>query len=280
MAWVTLPDLIFSDIMMMVGLESLESLHRCRQVCSQWNEKILRDIWENQSKKKIMKERIEKNWDLEIFPKISYDIRRVSQPPGMIRKKRIVSNWGPGRLPSDEEISHAKWLEARGILATEKIERFIVKVQDVFKDAYHHEEENFAHNIEGQRVLMCTTSLAHYGLLGSVENMILRNLNLRGTPTKHMASLVSCVTHSLYIDKVQNCDLVSILTSLKCQELFITRQSLGREETRALVCAMESCVQVVKLATTSRPTSESSSKELNLGWKLNQTWTRPDLDLT
>ena len=110
MAWLTLPDLIFSDIMMMVGLESLESLHRCRQVCSQWNEKILRDIWENQSKKKIMKERIEKNWDLEIFPKISYDIRRVSQPPGMIRKKRIVSNWGPGRLPSDEEISHAKWL--------------------------------------------------------------------------------------------------------------------------------------------------------------------------
>ena len=30
---------------------------------------------------------------------------------------------------------------------------------------------------------------------------------------------------------------------------------------------------------TSRPTSESSSKELNLGCKLNQTWTRPDLDL-
>ena len=31
---------------------------------------------------------------------------------------------------------------------------------------------------------------------------------------------------------------------------------------------------------TSRPTSESSSKELNLGCKLNQTWTRPDMDLT
>ena len=31
---------------------------------------------------------------------------------------------------------------------------------------------------------------------------------------------------------------------------------------------------------TSRPTSESSSKELDLGCKLNQAWTRPDLDLT
>ena len=79
MAWVTLPDMIFSDIMMMVGLESLESLHRCRQVCSKWNEKILETIWENPSRKRIMKEKIERNW-------------------------------GPGMYPSDEEISHARWL--------------------------------------------------------------------------------------------------------------------------------------------------------------------------
>ena len=79
MAWLTLPELIVSDIMMIVGLESLVSLHRCRQVCSKWNENILRHIWGSQSKKKIMKERIERSW-------------------------------GPGRYPSDEEISHAKWL--------------------------------------------------------------------------------------------------------------------------------------------------------------------------
>ena len=79
MAWARLPDLIFSDIMLMVGLESLESLHRCRQVCSTWNEKILKDIWESQSRRKIMKERIERSW-------------------------------GPDMLPTDEEISHAKWL--------------------------------------------------------------------------------------------------------------------------------------------------------------------------
>ena len=76
MAWLTLPEPLFSDIMMMM---SLESLHRCRQVCKTWNEKILRDIWESKSKKRIMKARIEKNW-------------------------------GPGMFPSDEEISHAKWL--------------------------------------------------------------------------------------------------------------------------------------------------------------------------
>ena len=87
MAWLTLPDLIFSDIMMMVGLDSLECLHRCRQVCSQWNEMILDDIWENESKKKIMKERIE--W-----------------------------SWGPDMFPTDEEISHAKWLGDKAVVKT------------------------------------------------------------------------------------------------------------------------------------------------------------------
>ena len=79
MAWLTLPDLLFSDIMMMVGLESPESLLRCMKVCSKWNEMIMRDIWESPSKKKIMKERFERSW-------------------------------GPDMFPTDEEISNAKWL--------------------------------------------------------------------------------------------------------------------------------------------------------------------------
>ena len=79
LAGVTLPDEIFSDIMMMVGLESLDDLHRCRQVSSQWNKKISRFIWGSERNRKIMTERIEKNW-------------------------------GDDMLPTDEEISHAKWL--------------------------------------------------------------------------------------------------------------------------------------------------------------------------
>ena len=84
MAWLTLPELIFSDIMIMVGLESLNGLHRCRQVCKTWNELIIRVIWENKSKKQIMRERIERSW-------------------------------GPEMLPSNEEISRAKWLGDSGL---------------------------------------------------------------------------------------------------------------------------------------------------------------------
>ena len=74
-----MPDLALDDVMLMVGLESLESLHRCRQVCRTWNEKIMNNIWGNEAKKKIIKAKIEKNWR-------------------------------PGMCPSNEEISHAKWL--------------------------------------------------------------------------------------------------------------------------------------------------------------------------
>ena len=84
MAFNKLPTLIFSDIMMMVGLESLNGLHRCRQVCKTWNELTIQVIWENKSRKQIMREGIERNW-------------------------------GPGMLPTDEEISRAKWLGDGGL---------------------------------------------------------------------------------------------------------------------------------------------------------------------
>ena len=78
MAWLTLSDLLFSDILMMVGLESLglgvSTDHiRCRhrQVCSKWNEKILKDIRESQGRKKIMIERNERRRDPYMYCPVS-----------------------------------------------------------------------------------------------------------------------------------------------------------------------------------------------------------------
>ena len=80
-----LPEEILSEIWLMVGLESLESLHRCRQVCQTWNELLMKNIWEASSKKNIIAIRIQRNW-------------------------------GQGMLPSSEEISHARWLGKHRIL--------------------------------------------------------------------------------------------------------------------------------------------------------------------
>ena len=81
MAWAELPDLIFIDVMMKLGFESLEVLHKCRQVCKAWNNLILRDIYQSKNKRKI----------------------------GKILKERIEENWAPGNSPpSEDEISNAK----------------------------------------------------------------------------------------------------------------------------------------------------------------------------
>ena len=61
-------DLIFQEIMMMVGLDSLESLHRCRQVCTAWNSMIMQNIWERKSKRNIIKMRIQKIWASKKLP--------------------------------------------------------------------------------------------------------------------------------------------------------------------------------------------------------------------
>jgi len=94
---------------------------------------------------------------------------------------------------------------------------------------------------------MCGASLAHHGLLGSVNYLNLDDVDLRPVPDQHLASLASYVTSCFLISQVSGCDLVSLLTSLKCQELDMGLQSLGREETQALVEAMESGVERVLL---------------------------------
>ena len=85
-------DLIFQKIMMMVGIDSLESLHKCRQVCTTWNAMIIRNIWENPNKRNI------------IITSDSFNRHLVDF------KMRIERNWGLEILPSDEDISRAKWL--------------------------------------------------------------------------------------------------------------------------------------------------------------------------
>ena len=90
-------------------------------------------------------------------------------------------------------------------------------------------------------------SLAHHRLLSSVQSMRLSDVDLSSVPAEHLASLASCVTWTVDIYNVSNCDLVSILYSVKCEWLFISSQSLSSEETRALVRAMESGVEVVRM---------------------------------
>ena len=114
-------------------------------------------------------------------------------------------------------------LEARAILGTAKIKRLTERVRAVLR--------NYDINMKRMNELTCAASLAHHGLLGSLYDMDLCNVDLSPVPAQHLASLASCVTSELHIQNVSGCDLVSLLTSLKCKYLIIISQSLGREET-------------------------------------------------
>ena len=96
-----------------------------------------------------------------------------------------------------------------------------------------------------------TASLAHHGMFGSVELecMDLKDVDLASVHVEHLASLFSCVmvTYNVCIINVSNCNLVSILDSVKTECLVISKQRLSREETWALVRAMESHVDMVVL---------------------------------
>ena len=73
--WLTLPDLVLSDIMKMIALESITTLRICTEVCTSWEEEIM-------SNPLIMQ----------------------------IARTKTETAFGPGEFPSCDEISNAKWL--------------------------------------------------------------------------------------------------------------------------------------------------------------------------
>ena len=117
------------------------------------------------------------------------------------------------------------------------IESLAARIRDKWESGFHW-----------PRLPEITTaaSLAHHGLLRSVERMRLRNVDLASVPAEHLASLAACVTKRVAIWNVSNTDLTSILNSCKSEELYISRQSLSTQETRALVRAM-AYVEIVVL---------------------------------
>ena len=96
-------------------------------------------------------------------------------------------------------------------------------------------------------IITCAASLDHHKLLGSVQDMRLCNVDLTSVPAEHLASLASSLTWRVFIRNVSGCDLVTILDSVKSEVLDIRYQGLGSEETQALVQAMESRVESVRL---------------------------------
>ena len=234
---------ILDKIMLIVALDSLESLDSCRRVCKTWNTRIMNNIWENPTKKwgTIIQKRLERSWG---------NLIRKSENDGCYY---LTSNV----FPSDDKIIHAILLgkhriiykmslnivlETRGIIDPGLIENLAQKVIYV--------NINYS-SLSGHflPLIKCAASLAHHGLLGSLHWLSMYSADLSSVPIDHLASLVSSVSVHVAINNVSGFDLITFLDSVKSHALSIRnhRQSLGSEETQALVQAMESHLEKVVL---------------------------------
>ena len=82
--------------------------------------------------------------------------------------------------------------------------------------------------------------LAWEGHLTSVEHLRIVDKSIRDIPRDQMEKLTSIVTGEVYIYNMSHNDqLGSILASVKCPLLWLSRMDLSGAETRALVTAMK-----------------------------------------
>ena len=179
--WQILPENVFSDIMLMMGLGSLDGLQQCRQVCQSWN---------------VMMSQMTKHHKEVIRRKVD-------------------------------------------VLADE------VRVDCLWET--YHDRGGVLFNSQD---ILCASSLAHHGLLGSLEYLGLWQVDLASVPPHRLASLASCVTNCIDIlPSASNIDLVSFLDSINCEELKLTRDYRleKREEVQALMRAMETRLVFVYL---------------------------------
>ena len=225
--WLNLPDVPFNVLMM---LHSTTQLRILTQVSSSLKKRITVNILESHEKKKILRD----------------------------RTKRTIAV-GPEFFPSNEDITNAMWLSKIklmslifnvniflffsgniGILDTEVIMNLVIRVRN---EARGRRSSRNPPNLE---CLICAAFLAHH--IQFITSFInLTYVDLSTVPTEHIVSLASSVTRELLIENVTGCDLVTLLDSVNSERLHIKRQRLGREETQALVQAMESRVEKVRL---------------------------------
>jgi len=229
--WLYLPSVPFDVIMTKIAHDSLTTLRNCTEVCSTWNEMIEKGILKNPA---VMDTLRDNKMEHAFGPQV-----RVNSFEFRPRNRLQL-------LPSNEEISNAKWLIGKNLLNIEVIEKFAVRVRE------------WLHALDSLSLTICAASLAYHGLLGQAEKitcLCISNIDLTSVPNEHLAALASWMTSSCDVSinktSTSGIGLTSFLNSLKCHDLWIHGDShgmiLGREETDALVQAMESSVKMVGL---------------------------------
>ena len=124
--------------------------------------------------------------------------------------------------------------------------------------------------------LASTASLIHHGMLGEVscKMLCLVDVNLSSIPIQHLGSLAACVTDVVFFGVNENVipDLGVFLDKVKCDKLLFLGQSLGTDETLALVRAMQEVRIVVLLLGTRGTVDVKALRNFDGKGRCEQVW--------
>merc|ERR1740128_832825 len=154
----------------------------------------------------------------------------------------------PLPCPTSQEIVRALSLVESGNLQSQVLAELGTFIEKEIEYSSDHQETK----------ILALASLAHYGVIDVVKKIKLYSeekeettlylvpLDLGLVPSDHLQALIPSVTEVMNITNVINYDMTSLLDSVICKELRLT-QRLNKEETEALVRAMTSRVEILRL---------------------------------
>ena len=225
--WLNLPEVPFNALMMMHNTTQIRKL---TQVSSSLKKRITENILENPAKKKILRAQMKRAMGHRMFPSFFPSNEEIINAMWLSKMKSLI----------EFRCSHFLMLSVRiGILDKEVVRRVVKRVRKEAKDRY---------GWNGLECITCVAALTHHHhILCKIDSIVVIDVDLSTVPTSHLMSLVSSVTDTLLVEDVTGCDLVTLLDLVQCVRIIIKRQILKSEETQALVRAMESRVEKVRL---------------------------------
>ena len=100
------------------------------------------------------------------------------------------------------------------------------------RDWYYDDDDDEVHS-PCLHEISAAARFAHYGLLGNVRYMILKDVDLASVPPEQLSALASSVSDYIDISNVRNWEV--ILANIKCELYLGVEIFLESEETEALV---------------------------------------------
>ena len=139
--WQNLPDLIFSDLMKIVGLDSIVDIHKCRQICQSWNAMI-------SEMTKHKKDAIQRNAE----------------------SSKIRKRWAGRRHPQIPEISLAARLAHHGLLGN----LLYMRLMNV--DLFSVPAEHLASLASCETLFSCIRNVSNCDMISILDNLKCKEL--------------------------------------------------------------------------------------------------------